>query len=668
MSQLSDVFNQVVKAANHSGGGRGGGYGGLGFHAAGFPSQKRSSPQSVFHYGGGGVFSHQSSTAPSVPSLKYSEMSPESTLIEFISASASFHGVKKCSLRDLEFEIMKVCPNNIMPANAAAWYMGKKRFYDDFELLPLLLKNHEKRFAIKGNSVEFLDAYNPNVARKKLQALVSQGVVAYFTHKIDEYGVYFFDPVYYENTEPFHANLCQETNFHGQTVKLLPKFFGMNKDKFVYQKISPYLVTISREPVEVKVNVTCVVVSMVDNQFGILQFNGEGGKTEKAMFSANSLYKDGYNFKGDPVKLPHMCFDGYRAPAKGDHAKESMWVAVLVWSGRKPSPKFCSTRDDLAFPGLSVQLGGGSAAAANDAISNECMQIGEILEIQKYGAVASLRKDTDERAFIPGWSHEHVRSDTSFLVTSQGVELALKDLVAFYVDPKKKPRKEYKAVGCNVMVLKHGGKVEKTSKASKQSVTDSGDSSDGQKRGKKKKMRNRKSSTKSGASSVGLGDDADGARVSKKTKAPAHEQKPRGVTYKELLTAEIPEEEDDNYDSDIDPPFIPPAIPDPDFDYDEYSDGEIPEDEVQELEIEGKAALDVEGLRRKMIEAKLEGLGADDLRRKMLEAKLEAGKEKTPVDQEKKEKTVDEEVETSKGAADHGPKPEIEAEKKSAEK
>ena len=96
----------------------------------------------------------------------------------------------------------------------------------------------------------------------------------------------------------------QETNFQGNTVKLLPKFFALHKDKFVYQKISPYLVTISREPVEVKVNVTCVVVSMVDNQFGILQFNGEGGKTEKAMFSANSLYKDGYNFKGDPVKLP----------------------------------------------------------------------------------------------------------------------------------------------------------------------------------------------------------------------------------------------------------------------------------------------------------------------------------------------------------------------------
>lgn len=519
---------------------------------------------------------HQSSTAPSVPSLKYSEMSPESTLIEFISASASFAGVKKCSLRDLEFEIMKVCPNNIMPANAAAWYMGKKRFYDDFELLPMLLKNHEKRFAIKGNSVEFLDAYKPDVAKRKLQALVTQGVVAYFTHKIDEYGVYFFDPLYYENTEPFHANLCQETNYNGNTVKLLPKFFNMHKDKFVYQKISPYLVTISREPVEVKVNVTCVVVSMVDNQFGILQFKGEGGKTEKAMFSANSLYKDGYNFKGDPVKLPReyvvccqkyldfnefysdMCFDGYRVPAKGDPSKESMWVAVLVWSGRKPSPKFCSTRDDLAFPGMSSHsLGGGTAAAAaHDVISNECMQIGEILEIQNNGAVASLRKDTDERAFIPGWSHQHVRSGTSFLVTSQGVELALKDLVAFYVDPKKKPRKGFKAVGCNVMVLKHGGKVgtdnltefeivtqvilhlkvEKNSKGSKQSVTDSGDSSDGLKKGKKKKRRDRKASTKSGASSVGHGDESDGAKLSRKAKVPAQEQKPRGVSWFTFIT------------------------------------------------------------------------------------------------------------------------------------
>ena len=34
-------------------------------------------------------------------------------------------------------------------------------------------------------------------------------------------------------------------------------------------------------------------------------------------------------------------------------------------------------------------------------------------------------------------------------------------------------------------------------------------------------------------------------------------------------------EEDANYDSEEDPPFIPRAIPDQDYEYDEYSDGEI---------------------------------------------------------------------------------------------
>ena len=62
--------------------------------------------------------------------------------------------------------------------------------------------------------------------------------------------------------------------------------------------------------------------------------------------------------------------------SKGDPSKESIWVAVLVWSGRKPSPKFCSTRDDLTFPGMpSHSLGGIAAPSANDAISNECMQV-----------------------------------------------------------------------------------------------------------------------------------------------------------------------------------------------------------------------------------------------------------------------------------------------------
>ena len=35
-------------------------------------------------------------------------MSPEQTLIEFISTSASLHGVNKISLRNLEWDLLKV--------------------------------------------------------------------------------------------------------------------------------------------------------------------------------------------------------------------------------------------------------------------------------------------------------------------------------------------------------------------------------------------------------------------------------------------------------------------------------------------------------------------------------------------------------------------------------
>ena len=48
-------------------------------------------------------------------------LSPEKTLVEFISTSAAFFGVTRKSLKALEDEITRVGPNNIMPANAAAW-------------------------------------------------------------------------------------------------------------------------------------------------------------------------------------------------------------------------------------------------------------------------------------------------------------------------------------------------------------------------------------------------------------------------------------------------------------------------------------------------------------------------------------------------------------------
>jgi hypothetical protein len=52
-------------------------------------------------------------------------MSPEATLVEFISTSASFYDVKRQDMKNLEWDILKVFTNNIMPANAAAWYMAK---------------------------------------------------------------------------------------------------------------------------------------------------------------------------------------------------------------------------------------------------------------------------------------------------------------------------------------------------------------------------------------------------------------------------------------------------------------------------------------------------------------------------------------------------------------
>ena len=140
-------------------------------------------------------------------------LTPEQTLVEFVSTSASFHGVKKQPLRTLEWDLLKVFPSNVMPANAAAWYMAKRKFYMDQsfdqQLLPYVLKKYPERFKIVGTQVVFLEVYSQDVARNKMKFLTQYGMHAYFSHKADEYGVYFFDPFYYENTEPFHESLRQ---------------------------------------------------------------------------------------------------------------------------------------------------------------------------------------------------------------------------------------------------------------------------------------------------------------------------------------------------------------------------------------------------------------------------------------------------------------------------
>jgi hypothetical protein len=77
-----------------------------------------------------------------------------------------------------------------------------------------------------------------------------------------------------------------------------------------------------------------------------------------------------------------------------------------------------------------------------------------VLTIRKSGAIVSLGKDSEERAFIPGWSHRNLKYGGTFLTTTQGVELAIKDLITFCLDPTQ-TEKGFEAVGCNVTVLKH---------------------------------------------------------------------------------------------------------------------------------------------------------------------------------------------------------------------
>ena len=99
--------------------------------------------------------------------------------VEFISTSAAFHGVTSQLLTSLEEELLKVLlnplafvhiadldasflkvfPNNVMPANAAAWYMAKRKYYMnepyDQQLLPFLLKKFPEKFRLLGKKVLF---------------------------------------------------------------------------------------------------------------------------------------------------------------------------------------------------------------------------------------------------------------------------------------------------------------------------------------------------------------------------------------------------------------------------------------------------------------------------------------------------------------------------------
>jgi len=399
-------------------------------------------------------------------------LTPEQTLVEFVSTSASFHGVKKQPLRTLEWDLLKVFPSNVMPANAAAWYMAKRKFYMDQsfdqQLLPYVLKKYPERFKIVGTQVVFLEVYSHEVARNKMKFLTQYGMHAYFSHKADEYGVYFFDPFYYENTEPFHESLrqCNSNPNMPNKSKLVSSYFNSAalKGQFKFQQHSSYLVSICKQPgVKIVTNTTGVIVSMINNQYGFIKF----GAGETALFCCKSLFKDGWQFSGDPLRLPAMKFDGYQIPEGGVRGEQAYsWYAVLVWCGRRPSPKFCSTAEDLnstpvfregRVRKLSI---GGSPIEGNEGKKlrqpSSSMMVGQVMEIRRNGAVLKVRDDCNDKVFIPGWKRQLSNSSGLWLSSLSGECIGLGDLVAYYVDTVER-RPGFTAVGKNVMVLKENG-------------------------------------------------------------------------------------------------------------------------------------------------------------------------------------------------------------------
>lgn len=472
------------------------------------------------------------------------EMSPQATLVEFIATSASFHGVRRQTLQALEDELFRVFRNNIMPANAAAWYMAKRRFYNkgpQNELLAMLLKEYPKKFAITNNVVQFLESYTPAVARAKMRYLVEQGLYAYFSHKADENGVYFFDPLYYEQTEPFHANLRIVTNSFGNASnKLVSHYFRLFKKEFYYQQISQYLVCISKNDPEVVTGVTGVLVQMLDKKYGLIKFN-RGTENCIALFSMNALFKDGYQYRRDPNVLPPVYLDAYKIPnAENLQDKRFQWFAVLAWVGRKPNLKFCSNKDELVKSRYyKMMKTNNNEPQDNPRKADEIgsyMKMGTVTSIKKNGCVTKVTTEDgkEENYFVPGWTYNHLNIPrTKFLTTTQGIGLCVGDLINFYVDPKM-VAVPYTGVACNVDVLKH---VENISKG-----------------GKKRRRRN--SSVKSKVSTT-------------QKKVPIREWK------KFLLKADLDEADG----SEVDPEYKPPI----NLDDSEDDDSNISDDEIQDL-------------------------------------------------------------------------------------
>ena len=92
-------------------------------------------------------------------------------------------------------------------------------------------------------------------------------------------------------------------------AQLLNYFISINREQFYFTHHSDCLVSISKIKTEVVTNTVGIVSSMIDNSFGIVQFK-HGNESVKAIFCARTLYKDGFIYDKDPMKLPAISFDG----------------------------------------------------------------------------------------------------------------------------------------------------------------------------------------------------------------------------------------------------------------------------------------------------------------------------------------------------------------------
>ena len=142
-----------------------------------------------------------------------------------------------------------------------------------------------------------------------------------------------------------------------------------------------------------------------------------------------------------------------------------------MWCGRRPSPKFCSTAEDLnSTPVFTRRLSLGAVGETRRLRQpSSSMMVGQVTEIRRNGAVVKVREDSADKVFIPGWQRQLTSSTGTWLSTMSGECIGLGDLVAYYVDTQE-ARPGFAAVGKNVMVLKESEEVKEKTRRRRQST------------------------------------------------------------------------------------------------------------------------------------------------------------------------------------------------------